>query len=212
MSIDVINLGIEDSLKEKLDKYLEILIFWQKSINLISNDTIDDAMIRHFYDSLQILKYVKSIEQENNWDKESINIFDLGSGAGFPGLVLAIADPKNKYYLIESNSKKTSFLLEIIRNLSLNNVIVINERLETFANDTIKAKLIISRGLMKLSNLIESSQELGVDNFVGIFLKGKNYQQEIDDVLSNNKEAKLEIHTKNSLTSNDSKIIIVKKI
>lgn len=212
MYIDVLNLEIENSQQEKLDKYLEILLFWQKSINLISNDTINDVKLRHFYDSLQLLKHLRNIEEENNYVNQPINIFDLGSGAGFPGLVLAVVDPKNKYYLIESNSKKASFLLEIIRSLSLENVVVLNKRIEDLYNSEIKANVITSRGLTKLNGLVESSIKLGSNDVTCLFLKGKNYQEEINDLLSINKKNNFDISTFESLTNKDSRIIIIKNL
>ena len=212
MYIDILDLEIEDSQHLQLEKYLDTLLFWQKSINLISNDTIEDAKLRHFYDSLQLLKPLRELEKEKNWDNKSINVFDLGSGAGFPALVLAIVDPKNQYYLIESNSKKSSFLLEIIRSLSLKNVTVINKRIEDFYNSEIKANLVTSRGLTKLTGLVEASIKLGSNDVSCMFLKGKTYQEEIKDLLAEKPEFNLDITTIESLTNKDSRIIIIKNL
>lgn len=212
MYIDILDLEIEDSQQLKLNKYLEKLLFWQKSINLISNETIEDAKLRHFYDSLQLLKHLRNLEVEKGWTDKSINIFDLGSGAGFPSLVLAIVDSKNQYYLIESNSKKSSFLLEIVRSLELKNVVVVNKRIEDFYNNEIKANIVISRGLTKLVGLVEASKNLGFHDVICMFLKGESYMQEIEDLLSKSVKASLDIHTFDSLTNKDSRIIIIKNL
>lgn len=212
MYIDILDLEIEDSQQLKLNKYLEKLLFWQKSINLISNETIEDAKLRHFYDSLQLLKHLRNLEVEKGWTDKSINIFDLGSGAGFPSLVLAIVDSKNQYYLIESNSKKSSFLLEIVRSLELKNVVVVNKRIEDFCNNEIKANIVISRGLTKLVGLVEASKNLGFHDVICMFLKGESYMQEIEDLLSKSVKASLDIHTFDSLTNKDSRIIIIKNL
>jgi 16S rRNA (guanine527-N7)-methyltransferase len=212
MYIDILDLEIEDSQQLKLNKYLDTLLFWQKSINLISNDTIKDAKLRHFYDSLQLLKHLRNLEVEKGWSDKSINIFDLGSGAGFPSLVLAIFDSKNQYYLIESNSKKASFLLEIVRSLELTNVVVVNKRIEDFYNNGIKANIVISRGLTKLVGLVEASKNLGFHDVICMFLKGESYMQEIDDLLSKNTKSSLDISTFESLTNKDSRIIIIKNL
>ncbi len=212
MYIDILDLEIEDSQQLKLNKYLEKLLFWQKSINLISNETIEDAKLRHFYDSLQLLKHLRNLEVEKGWTDKSINIFDLGSGAGFPSLVLAIVDSKNQYYLIESNSKKSSFLLEIVRSLELKNVVVVNKRIEDFYNNEIKANIVISRGLTKLVGLVEASKNLGFHDVICMFLKGESYMQEIEDLLSKSVKSSLDIHTFDSLTNKDSRIIIIKNL
>ncbi|MDR2007870.1 MAG: 16S rRNA (guanine(527)-N(7))-methyltransferase RsmG [Alphaproteobacteria bacterium] len=209
MYIDILNLEIEDSTYVRMKKYLEILMFWQKSLNLISKDTIADAWQRHFLDSLQLLPVIKSIEESHNWQDKPLNIFDLGSGAGFPGLVLAIVDTKNQYYLIESNSKKTAFLAEVVRVVGLNNVVIINQRIKDFATQNIKADIITSRGLTKLDSLVVSLRLLGEVDSVGLFLKGQNYQQEIEDLKDKNQDLNLKISTKPSLINNDSRIIVV---
>ncbi|MDR0484887.1 MAG: 16S rRNA (guanine(527)-N(7))-methyltransferase RsmG [Alphaproteobacteria bacterium] len=232
MYIDILDLEVEDFLYKKLEKYLEILLFWQRSLNLISNDTITNAWQRHFYDSLQLIKEIKAVEESKketlprdntqNISSESLNVFDLGSGAGFPGLVLAVIDTKNKYYLIESNSKKTAFLSEIVRVLELKNVIVVNKRIEDFSKENIKADIILSRGLTKLDSLVDSARMFSKQDSVCIFLKGQNYLQEIDGLNSKNKslvnqisanqECNLKVSVKQSLTNHDSKIIIVENI
>ncbi|MCL2567062.1 MAG: 16S rRNA (guanine(527)-N(7))-methyltransferase RsmG [Alphaproteobacteria bacterium] len=212
MYIDVLNLDVDDSTHKKLEKYLEILLFWQKSLNLISNDTIAEAWQRHFLDSLQLIKEIKLIEESYNWQNKPLSIFDLGSGAGFPGLVLAIADIKNKYYLIESNSKKTSFLAEVVRVLELDNVIIINKRIKDFTTQNIKADIITSRGLTKLDSLIDSAKLLGKHNSIGVFLKGKSYMQEITDLKVKNQESNLKISVKPSLINNEGRIIIIENI
>ena len=88
---------------EKLCTFHKVLKKWQNSINLISNNTVKNIWERHFLDSAQLYQFVKGVEG---------NIIDFGSGAGFPGLVLAIMGKKN-IHLVESDYKKCVFLKEI---------------------------------------------------------------------------------------------------
>ena len=87
---------------EKLIKYCELLCKWNNAINLISSKTIDDILERHVLDSLQLLKFIKN---------KNISIIDIGSGAGFPAIILSIAGVSD-VTLIESDSRKAAFLLQ----------------------------------------------------------------------------------------------------
>ena len=89
---------------EKLCVFQKILIKWQNSINLISKNTLENIWERHFLDSAQLYEFVRGVEG---------NIIDFGSGAGFPGMVLAIMGKKN-IHLVESDHKKCVFLKEIV--------------------------------------------------------------------------------------------------
>ena len=109
-----------------IEKYVEFLLGKQKEMNLISNSSIEVIWTRHILDSIQLIKYFKKY----NNDLTNLKIFDFGSGAGLPGIIAAIMDMDNKYYLFESVQKKAQFLTEVIQHLSLTNVFVINKRIE----------------------------------------------------------------------------------
>ena len=104
---------------EKLCAFEEILIKWQNSINLISRSTIKSIWSRHFLDSAQLYSFVRNVEG---------NIIDFGTGAGFPGMVLAIMGKKN-IHLVESDHKKCVFLKEIAM-LTETDITVHNCRIE----------------------------------------------------------------------------------
>ena len=91
---------------KKLNQYVEELIRWNAKINLISKNTIDDIWQRHILDSVQLQKYIP---------KENLVILDIGSGAGFPGIILGILT-ENKVFLVESDSRKCAFLNNIKTN------------------------------------------------------------------------------------------------
>lgn len=105
---------------EKLSHYRAVLEKWQKAINLVSPATLRDAAIRHFDDSLQLLPLIPA---------DARTLYDLGSGAGFPGLVLAIVKPDLAVTLVESDQKKCSFLSTVSRETKAGATIA-NERIE----------------------------------------------------------------------------------
>ena len=106
---------------EKLRKYESLLLKWQKTINLVSSSTLKDVWARHFEDSLQIIDLVPDTVK---------TVWDLGSGAGFPGLVLAIARPDLSVNLVESDVRKSAFLQNVSRETMSGNVYIRNGRLE----------------------------------------------------------------------------------
>ena len=103
--------------KELISEYKSLLAAWNKTHNLVSKSQIHNIE-EHIQDSLVIAPHI------NN------SVVDLGSGGGLPGLPLAITNPDKKFYLVESNSKKSAFLLNTISRLDLSNTTTINDRLE----------------------------------------------------------------------------------
>ena len=158
---------------DKLSIYEKTLIKWQGSINLISKSTINDIWVRHFLDSAQLYPITKDIEG---------NILDFGSGAGFPGLILAIMGHKN-ITLVESDQKKCTFLREVAR-LSETDVSILHSRIENL--EFREVDLVVSRALAPLSKLISYVESFVIkspsNNKVWpkmLFLKGKSYKNEI---------------------------------
>jgi len=158
---------------DKLRIYEKTLIKWQDSINLISKSTINDIWVRHFLDSAQLYPIIKDIEG---------NIFDFGSGAGFPGLILAIMGHKN-ITLVESDQKKCTFLREVAR-LSETDVSILHSRIENLEFRDVD--LVVSRALAPLSKLISYVESFVIKSPSNkkvwpkmLFLKGKSYKNEI---------------------------------
>ena len=108
--------------EKKLLVYEEMLKKWQNKINLISNSTINEIWERHFFDSAQLIKFIPH---------GTIKLLDLGSGAGFPGIILSIMGV-DEVLLVESDKRKAIFMSEVGRNLGLN-IKIINERIENVA-------------------------------------------------------------------------------
>ena len=132
-------------LSTKLNKYHELLLKWSKVINLVAPSTLSDAKMRHFIDSTQIIPLIPA---------DAKILFDIGSGAGFPGMVLAIECPNISVHLIESDTKKCSFLSTISRETNTP-VLIHNRRIESVDKlEDIKPDVITARALASLSELL----------------------------------------------------------
>ena len=189
-------LEFSDSSIDKLKIFHDFLLVYNKKYNLISKSTEKNIWFRHILDSAQILKYL---------DRKKVNnIADFGSGAGFPGLILAIQSRNNSFHvkLYEKSAVKRDFLNEIKEKLYLKNVEVKGDIYE----NEITSNTIICRAFKKLREIINISREMIKKPHKLIILKGKNAQSEINNVsLGTNYSYKF----KNSITDQDSKIILV---
>lgn len=120
-----LNIKIDENILEKLDKYCFLLQTWNKKFNLTSITDEKEIYLKHFYDSLTIVK--------TNLIKNNINLADIRTGAGFPGMVIAIFFNSVNVTLIESNQKKCEFLKKVKEELKLKNIQIINDRAEIYA-------------------------------------------------------------------------------
>lgn len=163
----------EPGRRRDLRRFVELLREWQAVHNLISARTLDDVWTRHIADSLQLLDHAPQHFRE--W-------VDLGSGAGFPGLVVAIAskgEPGRHFTLVESNAKKAAFLRAAIRATGAN-AEVANERIETHAGKMAgRADVVSARALAPLSELLRLADAYCHAESVMLFLKGREYVQEL---------------------------------
>ena len=156
---------------DKFELYLTLLEKWQRRINLVSNSTLADAWQRHILDSGQLAAY---------YPPQPLQILDVGSGAGFPGLVLAIMGGVT-VDLVESNQRKAVFLSTVIRELGLP-AKVHNQRIQTMPN--LRPDVITARALApvpKLLNLIEAQMSA---ECVCLFLKGPSVEDELTNLQS----------------------------
>lgn len=157
---------------ERLKTYEASLREWQKKFNLVSNASLEDAWNRHFLDSVQLFKYIPVSAK---------NIVDFGSGAGFPGMVLAIIaaekTPYLNFFLIESIAKKTLYLNEVKNLTGINNVKIINDRIENVKIPSVD--VITSRAMCSLKELLSYAARFSSKNTLCIFPKGKKYKEEI---------------------------------
>ncbi len=157
-----------------LEHYLALLLKWQEKINLISPNTVQDAWKRHFEDSLQILPLIPPSAK---------TLYDLGTGAGFPGLVLAMERPDLSVTLVESDSKKCAFLQTVSRETGVH-VAIRNARIENAASELPPPDIVTARALASLEQLLDyiAPWTESNPNLTAIFPKGENWDKEVDKV------------------------------
>ena len=129
-------------------KYLSLLLKWNKSFNLVSTLDINEILRRHFLDSLSINTYLSGR-----------NIIDVGSGAGFPGIPLAVFNPDKQFTLIDSNGKKTRFLFQARMTLDLPLIEIKNCRIEHYQTER-QIDMVVSRAVSNLADLVVKLRHL----------------------------------------------------
>ncbi|WP_347939231.1 16S rRNA (guanine(527)-N(7))-methyltransferase RsmG [Rickettsia oklahomensis] len=149
---------------EKLEMFQELIKKWNKAINLVSDNSIHNFWQRHILDSLQLIQYI---------DNKEIHLVDIGSGSGFPGIVLSIAGVA-KVSLIEADLRKCIFLEEASK-LSNNNIQIINQRIEKVEMD---CSILTCRAFSNLNTIFNCIKNISVQEKF-LLLKGKNYLTEI---------------------------------
>lgn len=152
-----------------IDNYLDLLLTWNKKINLISARSREELIERHVLDSLQLMSYI---------NRDDV-VFDIGSGAGFPGLMLSYAGIRN-VNLVESNHKKASFLT-VAAALSSNKILIHNSNSSDLKESN--CNVITARGLASLEEIFSATINLVNRKTKYILLKGKNHAVEIKKAL-----------------------------
>ena len=140
------NYKLEKNKKQKVLKYLFLLMKWNKKFNIISMKNPENIISKHILDSLNLMKYIK-------YGK----VLDIGSGAGFPSIPLAIHKTKLNFYLLESKIKKISFIRYVVSSLNISNIFIYHIRLEYFIVKE-KFSYIISRAFIDLNLLVNFFQ------------------------------------------------------
>ncbi|BDV03791.1 MAG: ribosomal RNA small subunit methyltransferase G [Candidatus Hepatoplasma scabrum] len=157
--------------KEKIFIFVEEFFIYNQKVNLTAIKDYQQFLDKNIYDSLLILKFEIIKEQKI--------ILDIGTGGGFPGLLLALIYDQINFILVDSVRKKTDWLNYIIEKLKLNNIKVINKRIENLKEWEEKIDLILVRAVAKVALLLEISTFLLRKNGLSVFYKGKNYLQEL---------------------------------
>ncbi len=177
-----LHIEISDIQLKKLEKYYEILERENKLYNLTSITEKESVFLKHFYDSLTIVKII---------DLNEGTLCDLGTGAGFPGMVLKIMFPNLKVTLIDATLKKCNFLEKVIKELNLENIKVINARVEEYAKiEREKYDIVTARAVAPLKHLLEYGVPLLKVNGTFVAMKG-NINEELNGI--ENYENKLKI-------------------
>lgn len=158
---------------DQIEKYYEILVIENEKYNLTAITRKEDVYLKHFYDSLTLTKII---------DLNNQSLCDIGTGAGFPGIVLKIVYPTLKVTLLDATEKKCKFLQKVIDNLKLKDIEVINERAEIFSKvNREKYDIVTSRAVAPLKHLLEYSVPLVKINGYYIAMKGE-IAKEIENI------------------------------
>jgi 16S rRNA (guanine527-N7)-methyltransferase len=197
--LEVINilrksLDFNDHSIEKLKKFTNLVLKENQNYNLIAKSTENQIWHRHILDSAQLVKFI---------DFKVNSMADLGTGAGFPGLVVEIFN-KNKAFhvkLYEKSPVKRRFLNNVIKELSLNAKVLGDVR-----DEVIDSEIIVCRAFKKLDQIIQVSREIVKNPHKLMILKGQNAQEEVKNSFKN---IKYPYKLENSMTNKDSKIILM---
>ena len=183
----------EKSIK-KLKLFSKSLIIANKKHNFISKSTEPNIWQRHILDSAQLVKFI---------DFEKGSVADLGSGAGFPGIILAIFNENKDFHvkLYEKSPVKRAFLLDMVKKLNLTANVISN----VYENE-MKSEVLVCRAFKKLDQIIQVSREINKIPHKLVVLKGQNAQEELN---KEKKKKKYPYKIENSMTNDDSKIIII---
>ncbi|MBR5662111.1 MAG: 16S rRNA (guanine(527)-N(7))-methyltransferase RsmG [Bacilli bacterium] len=168
-----INIVLTDDQLEKFKKYADFLLEYNKTTNLTAIRDIEGVYLKHFYDSLLVF-------DNDIVDYSKVNsLIDIGTGAGFPGVVIKLMQPHINVTLLDSNNKKTTFLKELVKVLELENVTIVNDRAENFVKENRqKFDISIARAVSELRVISELCLPLTKVDGYFIALKG-NYVDEI---------------------------------
>ena len=168
---------IDDNKIQKFYDYMNLLVEWNKKINLTAITEEKDIILKHFVDSFTVLKYIK----------ENKSIVDVGTGAGFPGIPLAIMNDSLKITLVDSLNKRINFLNEVCSKIKLKNTKAIHSRAEEFGQDNNYREsydIAISRAVSNLTVLAEYLLPLVKVGGKIICMKGPDIEEELKQAKS----------------------------
>ena len=192
-------LNLSKTIVEKLDTYVDLLETEQRKLNLIGASTLPVVWTRHVLDSAQLFRSFLPSDRI---------ILDLGSGAGFPALVLAAMDTEGKYdfHLVESDGKKCAFLNKVIEECALN-AHVHNERIEQM--EKFGADVITARALAPLDKLIKYAFPFFKPETRCLFMKGAKAQEELNAAL---KKYRFRVEKIRSVSSEEGTILLLSEV
>ena len=204
-------ISIDLTEKQVIDfyEYMNLLLEWNEKINLTAITEMDDVILKHFIDSITILKNLK----------ENDSIIDVGTGAGFPGIPVAIMNSNINITLLDSLNKRIMFLDEVCKKLELKNIKTIHGRAEDFGQDNKtreKYDIAVSRAVANLATLSEYLLPFVKVGGICICMKGPDAEKEIEDAKFAIKElgGKIEKVEKFMLPDSDMErnIVLIKKM
>jgi 16S rRNA (guanine527-N7)-methyltransferase len=160
-------ISLPDTALERLAAYIRLLARWNQAYNLTAVRRPEAMVSRHILDSLAILPWVRGPR-----------VLDVGSGAGLPGIPLAIARPEVEFYLLDSSAKRVRFMIQAVAELALANVNVVRCRVEDYSSD-VPFDCIITRAFASLAFLLVSAGRLCAPNGCLLAMKGRRPDDEL---------------------------------
>ena len=204
-----LNIMLSDKQVEEFYEYMNLLLEWNEKINLTAITEMNDVILKHFIDSLTILKYINDGEK----------IIDVGTGAGFPGIPICIMKEKIECTLLDSLNKRINFLNEVSNKLELKNIKNVHGRAEEYGKNKLyreKYDVVVSRAVANMSTLSEYLLPFVKINGICICMKGPDLDQELENAkyAINELGGKIEKIEKIKLPNSDIErnIVIIKKI
>ena len=192
-------LGLSQQVIGKFDRYVALLEEEQAKMNLVGASTLPAVWTRHIWDSAQLYEHLSPSDK---------TVLDLGSGAGFPALVLAVMDTEKKrmFHLVESDGKKCAFLNKVIEECALN-AHVHNERIEQM--EKFGADVITARALAPLDKLIKYAFPFFKPETRCLFMKGAKAQEELNAAL---KKYRFRVEKIRSVSSEEGTILLLSEV
>ena len=172
--VEKLNINLSDEELDAFYEYMQMILEWNQKINLTAIIEESEFILKHFVDSLTILKYIKQNDL----------IVDIGTGAGFPGIPLAIVNKENTFTLVDSLNKRINFLNEVKEKLKINNIETVHSRAEDFGQNNKYREtfdIAVSRAVANLSVLVEYLLPLVKLNGKIICMKGTDLGEEIKE-------------------------------
>lgn len=168
--LSLLEINLEPEQKQKIALYLFELLKWNRVYNLTGFKTFQDNLVKNILDSLSVAPYIKGRR-----------LLDVGTGAGFPGFLLAIAKPEQNWVLLDANGKKTRFLEQMKHKLQQENVEVVQARVEAF-NDTGDFEGICSRAFDKIPDTLLLCKHLLKENTRFYAMKGRLLDEDLTNI------------------------------
>jgi len=179
----------------RLDRLVAIVVAESERQNLIARSTLDSIWTRHIVDSLQLA----ALGPEGVW-------LDIGTGAGFPGLVIAAVEPQRRMLLVEPRRLRVDYLRKAAEALDLANVTVVAAKVEAVRD---KAKVISARAVSRIGDLLSSAAQCASNETVWLLPKGRNAEEEVAEARRTWHGV---FHVEQSITSPDSAIVIARGV
>lgn len=199
-------LQLSSEQEEMLKRYFELLVEWNQKMNLTSITEYEDVVRKHFLDSALLLSR-EMIAAENE-----LRVIDVGTGAGFPGLVLAILCPKWEVVLLDSLNKRVDFLSVVISELGLKNARAIHGRAEELGRDGKYRSgfdLVVSRAVADMRLLLELCMPFVSDGGIFVSYKGPKFEEEISSAGHAMEELRAKVDFEAKVSLGDSERVLV---